>query len=99
MENKEWRVCHISGDITSCDPGCNRSFSYPKSYQREELKVGMNLCRYNEDLPTITVTKIMPEYIEVTCSGREYKLSIGDKLRTPKKGLSYAYSEADVWLE
>lgn len=99
MGNKEWNICHISGDIAACDPGCNSYSHYPKSYQREELKVGMNLCRYNENLPTISVTKIMPEYIEVTCSGKEYKLSIGDKLKTPKKGLSYAYSEAEVWLE
>lgn len=98
-ENKEWSICYVSGGVTTCDPGCNRYYPYSKSYKREEILKGMNLCEYNEDLPTIKVKSIKPDCIEVMVGGVARKLTIGQKIEAPIKGLSYAYSDATIWIE
>lgn len=99
MEKKVWKICHVDGDITACDPGCLTTSVYTKIYQRKELKRGMNLTAYNEDLPPVKVREIGDDFLTVTFSGKQHKLTTGSRIQTPRKGLSYAYSEATIYLK
>ena len=99
MENKEWSKCHVSGSVTTCDPGQTRDYIYPKSYSREEITINKDICGHHEHLPCVVVKEIGPDFIEIEFSGKRHKLTIGKRVETPKKGLSYAYSQAIISLE
>lgn len=94
-----WDTCYVSGTITACDPGCNHSTHFPKSYRRDEIKIGKNLCSYNSYLPAVTVQAIHDDHIVVGSMGARKELYPGQHFFSPKKGLSYAYSEAIVSIE
>ncbi|MBQ1202097.1 MAG: hypothetical protein IIX59_09005, partial [Alistipes sp.] len=95
----EWSVCHISGCTVACDPGCQTITPYPKSYTREQIKVGMNLTGYCEYLIKVKVKEIGPNYLTLQYSGANHILVTGARLETPRQPLSYAYSEVDIRLE
>lgn len=99
METKSWTKCHIDGYIVACDPGNNNLSYYPADYTRGELKVGMNLCAHDKDLPKVIVKKIADNSIVVRCSNSNHTITIGEEFYSPRKGLSYAYSEAIISLE
>lgn len=99
MEKTSWNVCNINGWVTASDPGRLTSTPYHKVYRREEIRRGMNLTHYCEYLPQVKVAEIGPDFLVVAFSGRRYKLLPGEHVDTPRKGLSYAYSEATIYLE
>lgn len=98
MNDTKWTECKVCGYIVACDPGINNFSSYPKSFSRKELKIGMNLCAHEEHLPKVIVKKIADDHIVVRYFGKSYQLDIGQTLYTPRQGLSYAYSEAVITL-
>ena len=99
MEKTSWKVCNINGWVTACDPGRLTSTPYHKSYRREELSRGMNLTAYCEDLPDVKVREIGTDFLTVAFSGRQHKIPTGGHIDTPRKGLSYAYSEATIYVK
>lgn len=99
METKQWTKCFVSGIVTTCDPGCNREYSYPRTILREEMKIGMNLCSHKEPLPKIMVESIADDHIIVHCSGKSHRIDAGTNFCTPRKPLDYAYSEAIISLK
>ena len=98
MENKNWTICKVCGYVVACDPGIQNFSSYPRVIKRKDLKVGMNLCSHNEDLPVVTVRSIHEDHIVLNFFGSNHRLYAGDTIYTPHKGLSYAYSEANIKL-
>lgn len=99
METKHWNVCLINGYITACDPGQLTTSSYNKRYTRQELSRKMNLTGYCEHLPKIVVCEIGDDFLTVSISGQRHKVHTGGHVDTPRKGLSYAYSEATLYLK
>lgn len=95
----EWSACHISGYTIACDPGCQTITPYPKTYTREQIKVGMNLTGYCEYLIKVKVKEIGPNYLTLQYSGTNHILTTGARLETPRQPLNYAYSEVDIRLE
>ena len=98
MEKKHWKTCNVNGWITASDPGQLTSTPYHRAYRREEIRRGMNLthCEY---LPEVRVAEVGPDFLVVAFSGRRHKILPGDHVDTPRKGLSYAYSEATIYLD
>lgn len=97
--NDKWEFCEVIGYITVSDPGSNNFTTYYRKYRRDEIKPGMNLCAYNKDLPIVKVKSVNDEALVVTwMGGATHTLHLGDEAYTPKKGLSYAYSEAEIRL-
>lgn len=95
---KIWNALNVSGYITACDPGRQTTSGSHKSYSKNELRKGMNLCAYDESLPEVRLQEIYDEYVVVSFSGSRHKVEIGHSAHTPEKGLSYAYSEASISL-
>lgn len=99
MKKKTWNVCQVNGYITASDPGrLNTSCSH-KTYKRTELKRGMNLCAYDDDLPTVILKEIGEDCIVVNHDGGSHKVEIGKPVETPRKGLSYAWSDATISID
>ena len=102
MENEKkaerWEKCTVNGWITACDPGRNRTSGYHRTYKREEIETGMNLCRYEDNLPSAVVNEIADDYIVVHVDGAKRTIYTGGRYSSNKKGLNYAYSEVDVYL-
>lgn len=96
---KKWKVCEVHGYITAVDPGCLNTSSYNKTYMREEMKVGMDLCRYNKNLPDVILQTITDDYIIICAEGTNIKIEADGQGYTPKHGLSYAYSDATIKLK
>lgn len=96
---KRWEYCYITGYIVACDPGCQNLSYYPNRYKRSEMKEGMDLCAYQEHLPKVILKSMGENFIEVTFSGMKHKILNGETKYTPKKGLSYAYSEAIISID
>ena len=94
-----WSMCYVSGTVTTCDPGCNREYSYPAEYRREEIAVGDNLAWHNKNLPVVKVVEIGEDYLVVRFSGENHTLYTGGRVETPRHPLDYAYSEVLVRLE
>ena len=99
MANKVWNECLVSGIITACDPGRNTCSGSSRRYTREDLTVGMNLCRYDDSLPEVIVRSIGLESLMVKIDGRSYTVTTGGRIDSDRKPLSYAYSEVSIFLE
>ena len=99
MANKVWSECRVSGTITACDPGRNTCSGSSRSYKREDLMVGMNLCRYDDSLPEVIVRSIGLDSLMVKIEGRSYTVTTGGRIESDRKPLSYAYSEVSITLE
>ena len=95
----KWEMCKVRGWISAVDPGCVSSECYPKEYRRDELSKGLNLSSHNEYLPSVVVKEIGEDYIVLFAGGQRHTIYTGESYTTPKKGLSYAYSEVDVRIE
>lgn len=99
MKKKTWNVCQVNGYITASDPGrLNTSCSH-KTYKKSELWIGMNLCAYDEYLPKVILKEIDDDYIGVNHEGGSHKVEIGKSVETPRKGLSYAWSDATISID
>ncbi len=98
QKNVRWEKCTVNGWITACDPGCNRTSGYHRTYKREEINEGMDLCYYEGNLPSVVVKEIADDYIVVHVDGAKRTIYTGGYYSSNKKGLNYAYSEVDVYL-
>lgn len=99
MKKKTWNVCQVNGYITASDPGrLNTSCSH-KTHKKSELWIGMNLCAYDEYLPKVILKEIDDDYIVVNHEGGSHKVEIGKSVETPRKGLSYAWSDATISID
>ena len=96
---KTWKVCEVKGYITAVDPGRLYTTGSHKSYMKHELYKGMNLCEYNDDLPVVRLKQVTDEYIVINTGGPDQKLVVGERIETPRHGLSYAYSDATIRLK
>ena len=98
-----WEICIVGGWITAVDPGCLCSASYPMEFRRDELRKGQNLSAHNEYLneylPSVVVKEIAEDHIVLFAGGQRHTIYTGETYTTPRKGLSYAYSEVDVRIE
>ena len=94
-----WEICKVRGWITAVDSGHLSSECYPKEYKRNDLRKGMDLSSHNEYLPSVVVREIAEDHIVLFAGGQRHTIYTGESYTTPKKGLSYAYSEVDVSIE
>ena len=99
MKKKTWNVCQVNGYITASDPGRLTTSCSHKTYKKSELWRGMNLCGYDEDLPKVILKEIGEDYIVVNNEGCSCKVEIGKHVETPRKGLSYAWSDASISID
>lgn len=99
IDAPEWSVCHISGCTVACDPGIQTITPYPKTYTREQIKVGMNLTGYCEYLIKVKVKEIGPNFLTLQHSGANHILTTDGCLETPRQPLDYAYSEVEIRLK
>lgn len=99
MADKVWNECRVAGTITACDPGRLTCSGSSRSYSRDELSVGMNLCAFDDNLPSAVVRSVGFDNITVRIEGRTYKVTTGGRVDSPRKGLSYAYSEVSIYLK
>ncbi len=99
VKGVKWNICKVRGCVTAVDPGCLSSTPFPKDYQRKDVKVGMNLAHHESDLPAVVVRAVGEDYIKVYCQGQTATIYTGAFYRSPRKGLSYAYSDVDIKLE
>lgn len=99
LEIPDWETCRVSGYIVACDPGHQNLSHDPKVYRKDQLKVGMNLCDYNEHLPVVRVRQICDDRLVVQAEGVTLDVRPDKNGYTPKKGLSYAYSDATISIE
>jgi hypothetical protein len=53
----------------------------------------------NEHLPSVVVKEIAEDHIVLFAGGQRHTIYTGETYTTPRKGLSYAYSEVDVRIE
>ena len=75
MKKKTWNVCQVNGYITASDPGrLNTSCSH-KTHKKSELWIGMNLCAYDDDLPTVILKEIGEDCIVVNHDGGSHKVA------------------------
>mgnify|MGYP003300612939 CR=1 FL=1 len=99
----KWEICKVRGWISAVDPGCVSSECYPKVYNRDELWKGQNLSAHNEYLngylPSVVVKEIAEDHIVLFAGGQRHTIYTGETYTTPRKGLSYAYSEVDVRID
>lgn len=95
---KKWEICKVNGYITAVDPGRLYTTGSCKEYKRGELRIGMNLCKYNSDLPTVILTAIAEDHIVISMEGKIARVELGKSVETPRHGLSYAYSDATIRL-
>ena len=96
---RRWEVCKVRGWISAMDPGRVSSECYPKVYKRDELRKGQNISSHNEHLPSVVVEEIAEDHIVLFTGGQRHTIYTGETYTTPRKGLSYAYSEVDVRIE
>ncbi|MBR5476853.1 MAG: hypothetical protein IKV19_00205 [Bacteroidaceae bacterium] len=96
---ERWEVCKVRGWISAVDPGCVSSECYPKVYNRDELWKGQNLSAHNEYLPSVVLKEIAEDHIVLFAGGQRHTIYTGETYTTPRKGLSYAYSEVDVRID
>ena len=59
----------------------------------------MNLCCYKDNLPSVYVEEIADDHIVVHVDGAKRTIYTGGGYSSNKKGLNYAYSEVDVYLD
>lgn len=99
MKKKTWNVCQVNGYITASDPGLLNTSCSHKTHKKSELWIGMNLCAYDEYLPKVILKEIDDDYIVVNHEGGSHKVEIGKSVETPRKGLSYAWSDATISID
>ena len=96
---ERWERCTVNGWITACDPGRQTTSGYHRTYNREEVTEGMNLCYYEGNLPSVYVKEIADDHIVVHVDGAERLIYTCGRYSSDRKGLNYAYSEVDVFLD
>lgn len=95
----KWECCRVCGSVDCVNSGFVSSDSYLKQYRRRELKVGMNIAGHCSDLPVVKVIGISDDSLTVTSEGVTKTIYTGGFYRSPRKGLSYAYSDVTIKLE
>jgi hypothetical protein len=94
----KWSVCKVMGSVTAVNSGFLSSDSSTRLYERKSVKVGLNLTAYNEDLPTVTVAAVGDDFIKVRVPNSLVTIYTGEFYRSPRKGLSYVYSDVCIKL-
>ena len=95
----KWAVCRVLGSVSTVNSGFISSSPSTRELKRREIKVGMNLASHDTDLPAVVVKGIGEDFLVVHSGGVTATVYTGGFYRSPRKGLSYAFSDVNICLK